>query len=135
MSIPKPFIIVAIVAATLALIPPSIIAWARAVNSTEPRVHLIQDMDNQPKYRAQHANLLFRDGRAMRPQVDGTIARGQLDEDEHFTKGIVKGKWAVTHPERAAVTRTLIERGQERFNIYCQPCHGIAGFGDGVCSR
>jgi mono/diheme cytochrome c family protein len=135
MSVPKVFAGIALVVIALAFIPPAMIARARAVHSSVPRVHIIQDMDNQPKYRAQHANPLFRDGRAMRPQVEGTIARGRLADDEHLHEGVVRGKWAETFPEQVPVTMELLERGQEQFDIYCQPCHGLAGFGDGMVNQ
>lgn len=132
---PKIFIYGTIVVIFLAMIPPAVIAWARAVNSSQPRIHLIQDMDNQPKFRAQHANALFADGRAMRPPITGTVARGRLNEDDHYYRGISNGQWAATFPPQVAVTMDLLQRGRERFNIYCQPCHGLAGYGDGMVNK
>ncbi len=132
---PKILIYGTIVVIFLAMIPPAVIAWARAVNSSQPRIHLIQDMDNQPKFRAQHANALFADGRAMRPPITGTVARGGLNEDDHYYRGISNGQWAATFPPQVAVTMDLLQRGRERFNIYCQPCHGLAGYGDGMVNR
>ncbi|MCH8150846.1 MAG: cytochrome c [Planctomycetes bacterium] len=117
------------------MIPPAVIAWARAVNSSQPRIHLIQDMDNQPKFRAQHANALFADGRAMRPPITGTVARGRLNEDDHYYRGISNGQWAATFPPQVPLTMDLLQRGRERFNIYCQPCHGLAGYGDGMVNK
>lgn len=132
---PKVLIYGTIVVIFLAMVPPAVIAWARAVNSSQPRIHLIQDMDNQPKFRAQHANALFADGRAMRPPITGTVARGRLNEDDHYYRGISNGQWAATFPPQVAVTMDLLQRGRERFNIYCQPCHGLAGYGDGMVNR
>ncbi len=132
---PKGFIYAAIILLCVAMIPPALIAQFRATRSHLPRVHLVQDMDNQPRYEAQHANPLFADGRAMRPPVAGTVARGQMREDEHFELGVVKGAWATTFPQRVPVTMDLLRRGQERFNIYCRPCHGAAGYGDGMVNK
>ena len=132
---PKVLIYGTIVVIFLAMVPPAVIAWARAVNSSQPRIHLIQDMDNQPKFRAQHANALFADGRAMRPPITGTVARGGLNEDDHYYRGISNGQWAATFPPQVAVTMDLLQRGRERFNIYCQPCHGLAGYGDGMVNK
>ncbi len=112
------FIVVLVV---VAMIPPALIARSRAVNSSQTRIHLVQDMDNQPKFRAQHANPLFADGRAMRPPVPGTVARGRLAEDAHFNRGISNGQWATTFPAQVPVTLYLVLRGRERFNIYCHP--------------
>ncbi len=132
---PKILIYGTIVVIFLAMIPPAVIAWARAVNSSQPRIHLIQDMDNQPKFRAQHANALFADGRAMRPPITGTVARGRLNEDDHYYRGISNGQWAATFPPQVPLTMDLLQRGRERFNIYCQPCHGLAGYGDGMVNK
>ncbi len=132
---PKVLIYGTIVVIFLAMIPPALIAWARAVNSPRTRIHLIADMDNQPKFRAQHANALFADGRAMRPPIWGTVARGQLNEDDHYYRGISNGQWAATFPPQVALTMDLLQRGRERFNIYCQPCHGLAGYGDGMVNK
>jgi mono/diheme cytochrome c family protein len=92
-------------------------------------------MDNQPKFRAQHASALFADGRAMRIQVEGTVARGQLQEDGHYYLGVVNDAWAATFPGQVRVDVPFLERGRERFDIYCLPCHGAAGYGDGMINK
>ena len=117
----------------LSLLPFALIARARAQRSDRPRVHLILDMDNQPKFKPQRANSLFADGRAMRPKVAGTVARGELELDDHLYRGIENGQWAETFPLR--VDERLLRRGRERFDIFCAPCHGISGYGDGMVSR
>ena len=111
----------------LSLLPPLLIARYRAVPKSLPRIHPILDMDLQPKYLPQGASPLFADGRAMRPPVPGTVAQGQLDADDHFYRGQQGGKWATTFP--MPVTTALMERGQERFNVYCAVCHGLVGDG------
>ena len=132
---PKIIIIIALIMLTAAAVPPALIAQARAVRSKKPRIHLVQDMDNQPRFEAQHANALFADGRAMRPPVAGTVARGELRADDHLYRGISGGEWATTFPATIDVTMQLMERGRQRFNIYCQPCHGAAGYGDGIVNK
>ncbi len=132
---PKAFKHGILILIVVAMIPPTLVARARAVRSAKTRIHLIQDMDNQPKFRAQHANPLFADGRAMRPPVAGTVAREQLDTDEHFHLGIFNGEWATTFPAQTPLTLHLVKHGRERFNIYCQPCHGAAGHGDGMVNK
>jgi mono/diheme cytochrome c family protein len=132
---PKIIITIALIMLTAAAIPPALIAQARAVRSKKPRIHLVQDMDNQPRFEAQHANALFADGRAMRPPVEGTVARGELRADDHLYRGISGGAWATTFPATIDVTMQLMERGRQRFNIYCQPCHGAAGYGDGIVNK
>lgn len=123
---------IAIVAA-LSVLPFLLVARARSTKSAAPRIHLTSDMDSQEKFRAQAANPLFADGRAMRPQVPGTVARGKLADDDHFYRGKVGGEWATAFP--MPVTDALMKRGQERYNIYCSPCHGLAGMGDGIVAK
>jgi mono/diheme cytochrome c family protein len=134
-EIPKPLVYVTAILVVCALVPPALIARLRAMNSPLPRVHLIQDMDNQLRFEAQHANPLFQDGRAMRPPVSGTVARGEARLDEHFERGLVKGGWATGFPAQVTVDEALLLRGRQRFTIYCQPCHGVAGYGDGMINR
>jgi mono/diheme cytochrome c family protein len=132
---PRPLIYAALVMVILALIPPALIARSRAVPNDRRRIHLIQDMDNQGKFRAQQVNHMFADDRAMRPPVPHTIAMGELDGDAHFTRGVVDGQWATTFPSQTPVTLGLLARGQERFSIYCRMCHGDAGYGDGIVHK
>ncbi len=134
-TLPRPFLFVLIGIAIVAMIPPVIIMRMRSTNQTQPRIHWIQDMDNQPKFRAQHANSLFADGRAMRQPVSGTVARGELRADTHFFQGIANDAWATMFPDQARETPDLLARGQEQFTIYCTPCHGPIGYGDGPVNQ
>lgn len=94
-----------------------------------------QDMHNQPKFVPQRGTTFFADHRSARPQVVGTVARGQLDEDTYFYTGTVVGANGYRE-ERDALpfpaTKTVLERGQERYNIYCTPCHSRVGNGLGA---
>ncbi|MEW6741665.1 MAG: cytochrome c [Planctomycetota bacterium] len=126
----QPILPVAMLLGALALVPLVMVARARVSKSDLPRIHLVPDMDSQPKFKAQAANPLFADGRAMRLPVEGTVARGELHDDEHLELGKLNGVWAETFP--VAVTADLMQRGRERFDIYCAPCHGLAGAGDGI---
>lgn len=112
-----------------ALLPPLWIARARAVRSDRPRIHLVQDMDFQPRYVAQGPGPRFSDGRAMRPPVPGTIPWSQPPVDALVETGLQDGKPLDRFP--LPVTRYLMERGRERYNIYCAVCHGISGDGRG----
>lgn len=89
-----------------------------------------QDMADQPKYEALEASTFFSDGRASRQPPVGTVARGHLRLDEHLYFGKVDGKPAETFPR--PIDAKLLARGQERFNIYCAPCHGRVGDGEGM---
>ena len=121
---------VLLVLATLALVPFACVFKARVGLSPVPRIHLVQDMDNQPRYKPQRVNPLFADGRSDRPPVEGTVPRGRRDVDDAFHLGTKDGAWVTTFPVR--VDDTLMRRGRERFDIYCSPCHGLAGYGDGI---
>jgi mono/diheme cytochrome c family protein len=89
-----------------------------------------QDMQNQPKMIPQRGSSMFADHRSARPQVADTVARGQLDEDQYFYTGLIDGKEqdAMPYP----VTLEVLERGQERYNVYCTPCHSRVGNGAGM---
>ena len=89
-----------------------------------------QDMHNQPKYKPLRATAFFADGSSARPLVDGTIARGTLQEDEAFFTGKTGNTPVAELP--FAVDETVLTRGQERYNIYCTPCHDATGGGRGM---
>ncbi len=131
-QLPRPFIYAGMILLVLVMIPPAVIAYARATHSPLPRIQLQQDMGVQNRFDTQQANPMFRDGRAMRPRTSGTVARGHLREDEHFYDGMVGDDWADTIPIRIEVDRAFLERGRERYDIFCAICHGVAGFGDGM---
>jgi mono/diheme cytochrome c family protein len=117
----------------LSLIPFAVAARNRAARSAVPRLQIIPDMDQQPKFLAQQANPLFADRRAMRPEIPGTVARGFLGEDGRLERGKEEdGAWTEAVP--VPVTRTLLERGRERYDITCAPCHGLDGGGRGIVS-
>jgi mono/diheme cytochrome c family protein len=129
-----------VAAAVLAL---AIAARARVSVSESPRVQPIQDMAEQPKFTAQSANAFFEDGRAMRAPINGTVARGHADEDDHYYRGfstVTNGPVEAQvffdgFPDRVKVTPELIARGEQRFNIYCAVCHGTDGSGAGPVHR
>ena len=133
---PRWFIIAAaLLIVFLVLVPVVVITRLRAETSVLPRVHLITDMDDQPKLKTQRADTFFPDGRAMRPPVADTLALGDLPTDAHFATGKVGEQWAATFPARLPVTDALRQRGRERFDIFCAPCHGLDGTGGIVSAR
>jgi mono/diheme cytochrome c family protein len=89
-----------------------------------------QDMHNQPKYRPLRATAFFKDGSSARPIVEGTIARGTLQEDEGFFTGKVAGAPVTEMP--FPVDQHVLDRGEQRYNIYCTPCHDAVGTGRGM---
>ena len=89
-----------------------------------------QDMHNQPKYKPLRASEFFRDGSSARPLVDGTIARGTLQEDEAFFTGKSAGQLVREMP--FAIDEAVLARGQERYAVFCTPCHDATGSGNGM---
>jgi len=89
-----------------------------------------QDMHDQPKFIPQRGTQFFADGRSVRPQVENTVARGQLRENSYFYTGMMNGKEGDAMP--FPVSQQVLERGQERFNVYCTPCHSRVGNGEGM---
>jgi mono/diheme cytochrome c family protein len=92
-----------------------------------------QDMHNQPKFIPLRASDFFPDGRSARPLVPGTVDRSEVNEDPAYLTGLENSRPVLTLP--FPVTRTLLERGRERFNIYCTPCHGELGDGNGMVAQ
>jgi mono/diheme cytochrome c family protein len=93
-----------------------------------------QDMHNQPRYKPFAATEFFGDGRSARPAIADTVARGQLRLDQARYTGKVNNKDVDYFPIQIA--QADVQRGQDRFNIYCSPCHGRLGNGHGmVASR
>jgi hypothetical protein len=92
-----------------------------------------RDMQVQPKYIALSPSAFFVDNRSARPIPAHTIARGHLNDDDAFHTGAVNGVFLGTIP--TAITHQLLERGRQRFNIFCTPCHGPLGDGDGMVAR
>jgi len=91
------------------------------------------DMWRQPKTEPLGESEFFADGQASRPLVPGTIARGYERKDDLFFTGVDNGKWTNRLP--VPLTRKLLDRGQERYNIYCSPCHGRIGDGNGMIAH
>lgn len=89
-----------------------------------------QDMHNQPKFVPQRGTSFYADGRSVRPQVLDTVARSQGDEGSYFYTGMVSGKEGEGLP--IELTPATMERGQERYNVYCTPCHSRVGNGAGM---
>jgi len=112
-----------------------------------PPVHLIQNMDFQARFDAQEENDFFRDrdckppvnhdckGRAMRPPVPGTVAVGFLKDDDELHRGRgADGRLFDRLPASITLGPELLDRGRERYNIYCQPCHDESGGGKGIAT-
>jgi len=103
----------------------------RGCRSSRPPIHLNPNMDDQPRYDAQTSSDFFYDGMTMREPVEGTVARGELTGDAAWLTGRdAAGEYLAAMPIEP--TEALLERGRERYEIYCLPCHDEAGRGKGV---
>ncbi len=114
----------------------------RGWTSDQPPVHINPNMDTQPKLMPYRESDFFADGRAMQMPVDGTVARtlsgdserdaDYLAVDDHYYRGVVNGQVVDTLPSELSASEELLERGRERYNIYCAPCHAQHGTGAGL---
>ena len=108
--------------------------WAAVALSLAAAVGCRQDMHDQPKYIPLRPSSFFDDGRSARPLPAGTVARGHLDENTAFYTGKTPdGKYVDGFP--FPLTKEVLMRGQQRYNIYCTPCHDRTGSGHGMVVR
>ncbi|MEM4409502.1 MAG: cytochrome c [Candidatus Caldarchaeum sp.] len=89
-----------------------------------------RDLWGQPRVKTYSASPVFPDGRSAREPVAGTVPRGYLKEDEHLYEGTANGQYAAEFPFE--ITLEMMKRGQDRYNIFCAPCHGRTGDGTGM---
>ncbi len=134
--LPRPLVYGLIIAVVASLIPFAFFAKARASTMREGRIHVVWDMDFGPGYKAQSENPLYRDKRSMRQPEQGTVARGFLHADDHLYKGRDEAEaWATTLPEGVEATTDTMKLGKQQFEIYCTPCHGDLGDGQGMIHK
>ena len=103
----------------------------RGSPSEDPPIHLNPNMDHQPKYKAQAESDFFKDGATMRMPVPGTVARGDLRADHVYYQG-KNADGTLVNEAPVRIDMDLLKRGQERYNIYCAPCHDRTGAGQGI---
>jgi mono/diheme cytochrome c family protein len=106
---------------------------AAAVLMTAALTGCRQDMQNSPKAIPLRESVFFKNGSSARPLVEDTVARGTLEDDVTFFTG--KNGAAEVDALPFPLTAEVLDRGEQRFNIYCRPCHGAAGLGDGMIVR
>jgi mono/diheme cytochrome c family protein len=117
----------------------------RGSESTRPPLEVFPDMDRQPKFKPQAPSAFFADGRADRPTPAGVVAYGRsytkadekfLAADDHLYRGQnADGSYARGFPKTVTVDAQLLERGQQQYTIYCAPCHGAVGDGNGITKQ
>lgn len=92
-----------------------------------------RDMQDQPRFKPLHASRFFADSRSARPIPAGTIARDELNDLDTFHTGLENGVFTTRFP--VPVTKALLVRGEQRYNIFCTPCHGFLGDGNGMVAK
>lgn len=132
---PQKILLVAAVVAAVSVVPFAVFAKMRASKNAEPRIHAMGDMDWQGKFQAQQPNPLFPNNMAMRAPEPGTVAVGEVVDDDHLATGKVDGQYVRTFPQSFKIDEASMARGKQRFDIFCAPCHGISGNGDGMVAQ
>ncbi len=108
----------------------------RGTISTKPPLEVFPDMDRQSKYLPQERSAFFADGRTDRPIPAGAVARDTIIGDAHLTTGRGSdGEFAAGYPAALEIDGAFIRRGQNRYNIYCAPCHGTLADGKGIVTQ
>lgn len=119
-----------VLAALLALL----LGGCRGFTFEKPPIHPNLNMDFQTHFGAQQKADFWEDGRSMRPQVEGTVARGMLRLDTVYYEGRDDaGNWIDELP--VELSESLLARGEDRYEVFCTPCHGSSGYGEGVVSE
>jgi mono/diheme cytochrome c family protein len=131
MTIVRRHVLGALALTSLVVLP----GCVRGCTSSRPPIHINPSMDDQPKVLAQTASKFFYDGASMRQPVPGTVPIGGLKEDVAFFTGKgADGQFVATIPGTVPGTdnEARLERGRQRYAIYCQPCHDARGDGKGI---
>jgi mono/diheme cytochrome c family protein len=129
-SIPRPILLTALALIIASFIPAMVLLRMRFSHSSEPRFHVFFDMDFQPKKKPQQTSDMFADGRSMRPQVAGTVARGQLGSSDPYYLGYEPEPLAVWPPRSDAATLAAAAPAGQRFGASLVPAGRLASFGD-----
>lgn len=113
----------------------ALLGGCRGWTSDKPPVHPNPNMDTQVKYKPYRQSSFFEDERDMRPALEGVVPRGTLKEDDWLYRGLQNGALAQQFPPQIKINAATLARGQDRFNIYCAPCHSQVGDGNGMVGR
>jgi mono/diheme cytochrome c family protein len=107
----------------------------RGYTSSQPPVHVNPNMDIQEKGKAYKESDFFSNSMYMRPRIPGTIARGELTQNNEYDTGLINNEPAQTLPKELVIDEAFMQRGQRIFNRTCAACHGRVGDGDGLVGR
>jgi len=116
---------------TLVLVMVAVVGCSQHSTSEDPPIHLVQNMDDQLKVKPQSESKYYADGLAMRTPIEGTVARGQHHPDSaFFYTGMDNERYLKVNPR--SDDDGLLARGEERYRIFCEPCHGAVGGGKSI---
>jgi mono/diheme cytochrome c family protein len=124
---PKPLIYILVVLSAITLVPLAYLALMRSTDQPVPRIQVVYDMDTQPRAKAQTVSDFFSDGHSARRFPEGTVAQNEAATDDAYAFGKQDTTW-ITHLP-VPITREMLTRGRERFDIFCASCHGRLGDG------
>ena len=127
---PRIIFYILLVVVALTLVPAGMIYKSMHSRKSTTRIQVVYDMDQQYKSKSQTTNPFFADGVAMRKHPEGTVARGRLYIDDAFSKGF-EGDTVFVENIPIPVDMDLMNRGRDRFDIFCATCHGLSGNGNG----
>lgn len=115
----------------------ALVGCTQGATSDLPPIHIFQNMDHQQKFEAQEPSSFFKDGRSMRKPVPGTVPHNPKRGESHRDEGRDEntGRLVDSLPPGMKLDDTLLARGKERYNIYCAPCHGESGKGNGIVMK
>ncbi len=132
-GVPAWLVYVVVAAVVASWIPLAFAVRAKFSKSSQPRIHIFQDMDNQAKFKAQSQNPFFANEMSNRPPIAGAVARGQLDADDMLVAGFEMQDGQVIWADKIPVdvTPELMATGKELWARYCYLCHGYDGYGNG----
>jgi mono/diheme cytochrome c family protein len=120
-----------VTALMLALLALGLMGCAHNRPSEKPPIPLQQNLAAQPRYKPQAASSFYDDGLAMRLPVEGTVARGSIRDDSVYFAGKT-GRGAPADANPLPISMALLERGRDRYDVFCTPCHGATGDGGGT---
>jgi mono/diheme cytochrome c family protein len=113
-----------------------LVSGCRGQTAEDPPVQIMRNMHHQQRYNPQSVSAFYHDRRTMRPVPEGTVPREEFFEDERVETGVGDNGYVDTIPPAATEhfggAEGLLARGRERFTIYCTPCHGQTGDGNGI---
>ena len=134
-GVPSWLVYIAVIMVVASWIPLAFAVRSKFNKSSQPRVHMWLDMDAQAKFKEQTVNPFFANEMANRPPIAGTVARGNLYEDDLYNNGFEMRDgeviWAESIPDQVEVTPELLAKGKELWARYCYLCHGYDGYGNG----